>query len=121
MLNDELLSIARETVRCLAAGAQIHIGLDYFDASINRIAAWVVGARNMQKALLCGLLEPFERIRACETDWDFSGRLALGEEARTLPWGAVWNYYCLTRGVPPDAGFMNDIRSYEQEVTLLRG
>ena len=80
-----------------------------------------VGARNMQKALLCGLLEPFERIRACETDWDFSGRLALGEEARTLPWGAVWNYYCLTRGVPPDAGFMNDIRSYEQEVTLLRG
>ena len=121
VLNDELLSIARETVRCLAAGAQIHIGLDYFDASINRIAAWVVGARNMQKALLCGLLEPFERIRACETDWDFSGRLALGEEARTLPWGAVWNYYCLTRGVPPDAGFMNDIRSYEQEVTLLRG
>ena len=75
----------------------------------------------MQKALLCGLLEPFERIRACETDWDFSGRLVLGEEARTLPWGAVWNYYCLTRGVPPDAGFMNDIRSYEQEVTLLRG
>ncbi len=121
VLNDELLSIARESVRCFAAGAQIHIGLDYFDASINRVAAWVVGARNMQKALLCGLLEPFERIREREAAWDFSGRLALQEEVKALPWGAVWNRYCQTRGVLPDAAFMDEIRAYERSVLLPRG
>jgi len=120
VLNDELLSIARESVRCFAAGAQIHIGLDYFDASINRVAAWVIGARNMQKALLCGQLEPFERIREREGAWDFSGRLALQEEVKTLPWGAVWNRYCQTRGVLPDAAFMDEIRAYERNVLLTR-
>ena len=120
VLNDELLSIARESVRCFAAGAQIHIGLDYFDASINRVAAWVIGARNMQKALLCGLLEPFERIREREAAWDFSGRLALQEEAKALPWGAVWNRYCQTRGVAPDAAFLDEIRAYERSVLLAR-
>ncbi len=121
VLNDELLSIARESVRCLAVGTQIHIGLDYFDASINRIAAWVIGARNMQKALLCALLEPFDRIREREANWDFSGRLALQEESKTLPWGAVWNYYCQTREVLPDFAFMDQIRAYERNVLLPRG
>ena len=120
VLNDELLLIARETVRCRAAGAEIHIGLDYFDASINRIAAWVIGARNMQKALLCGLLEPFDRLAESEEEWDFTARLALQEESRSLPWGAVWEEFCRRHDVPADRGFLPEIRSYERAVSLLR-
>ena len=120
VLNDELLLIARETVRCRAAGAEIHIGLDYFDASINRIAAWVIGARNMQKALLCGLLEPFDRLAESEEEWDFTARLALQEESRALPWGAVWEEFCRRHDVPADRGFLPEIRSYERAVSLLR-
>ena len=120
VMNDELLSIARETVRCRDAGAEIHIGLDYFDASINRIAAWVIGARNMQKALLRGLLEPFSRLQKCEETWDFTARLALQEESRALPWGAVWEEFCRRHDVPADRDFMAEIRNYEREITLLR-
>ncbi len=119
VLNDELLGIARETVACNTAD-QIHIALDYFDASINRVAAWVIGTRNLQKALLIGLLEPTRSIQAREAEWDFSGRLAEQEAAKALPWGAVWEYYCMSRGVPGDAGFMAEIRAYEKSVLAQR-
>ena len=99
VLNDELLSIAHE-VTAYDYLDNIYIGLDYFDASINRIAAWVIGARNMLKALLIGLLEPQNKIRQFENEWNLSDRLAMQEESKSLPWGAVWAYYCEESGVP---------------------
>ncbi|MDD5728618.1 MAG: L-rhamnose isomerase, partial [Victivallales bacterium] len=101
VLNDELLNIGREAIFCADRGS-IYICLDYFDASINRIAAWVIGARNMLKSLLIGLLEPSFRLCTLENSWDFSGRLAWQEEAKSLPWGAVWQYFCETRMIPTD-------------------
>lgn len=118
VLNDELLSIAREAV---AYGYQdkVHFALDYFDASINRVAAWVIGARDFQKALLVALLEP-PAAREAEACWDFTARLAAQEEARSLPWGAVWEYFCLTNDVPAGLGFLDEIRAYEKQVLEVR-
>src|SRR5206468_12048477 len=97
-LTDDLQAIAREIV-ANGYSKRVHIGLDYFDASINRIAAWVIGARNMLRALLIGLLEP-PAIRAAELAGDHTTRLALQEEAKSLPLGAVWDFYCERKGVP---------------------
>ena len=119
LLNDELRSIGRETVRS-AGEKQIYIALDYFDASINRIAAWVIGTRNMQKSLLIALLEPFARIAERENAWDFAGRMAEMEAADARPWGAVWQYFCESSGIPQDAEIMNEIRRYEKEVLSKR-
>ena len=117
-MNDDLQAIAREIV---ANGytKRVHIGLDYFDASINRIAAWVIGARNMLRALLLGLLEP-PGIRAAEIEGDHTTRLALQEEARTLPVGAVWDYYCESQGVPVGDAWLAEIRRYERDVLCNR-
>jgi len=119
VLNDELLGIGAETVRC-SGGSGIFICLDYFDASINRVAAWVIGARNMLKSLLIGLLDPANAVRKAENEFDFTTRLALMEEAKELPWSAVWNYYCLKRDVPAGADFLAGIRAYEKQVLLKR-
>ena len=117
--NDELLTIGREIAFCGGAGS-IHIGLDFFDASINRIAAWVIGARSMQKALLRGFLEPSREIGAAEATFDFTARLALQEEAKALPWSAVYDYYCATHDVPLGTGYIAPIRDYEKRVLLAR-
>jgi L-rhamnose isomerase len=119
ILNEDLLSIAREIV---ANGYldRVHIGLDYFDASINRVAAWTIGARNMLRALLIALLEPSDRLRAFEADGDFTARLALQEELKTLPFGAVWDYYCETKNVPVGENWLADCRSYEKNVLSKR-
>ena len=119
LLNDELLSIAREAA-VYGYLDKIFFCLDYFDASINRVAAMVTGARNMQKALLIALLEPTDLIRKEENSWDFSARMARQEEIKTLPWGSVWNYYCETSGMPDDFNVMQDISAYEKEVLLKR-
>ncbi len=119
LLNDDLRDLAREIVHYDYAG-KVHIGLDYFDASINRIAAWVIGARNMQKALLSALLEPRQAIAGYETQWDFTRRLALQEEAKTLPFGAVWNHYCQISEVPESDSYMTQIRQYENQVNPTR-
>jgi L-rhamnose isomerase len=112
--TDDLQAIAREIV---ANGYldRVHIGLDYFDASINRLAAWVIGMRNMLRALLVGLLEP-PGIRASEETGDYTARLALQEEAKTLPFGAVWDYYCKTQLVPVGEAWLAEIKKYEKEV-----
>lgn len=110
--TDDLLLIAQEIVRSDALD-RIHIGLDYFDASINRIAAWTIGARNTLRALLAAMLEPRERLIELETNGDFSQRLALLEELKGMPFGAVWDYYCLKHGVPAGLEFMDVIRDYE--------
>src|SRR5207249_3235781 len=99
ILSDELRAIAEEIVR---GGylSRVHIGLDFFDASINRVAAWVIGTRAMLKALLIALLEPVDMLQQYETAGDFTRRLMLLEEAKTLPWAAVWDHYCQRRDVP---------------------
>lgn len=119
ILNDDLLAIAREIV---ANGFlnRVHIGLDYFDASINRVAAWTIGARNMVRALLIALLEPTEKLRSAENENDFTTRLALQEEIKTLPFGAVWDFYCESKGVPVGENWLAEVKCYEREVLFRR-
>ena len=118
-LTDELQAIAQELVR----GAfldRVHLGLDYFDASINRVAAWVIGTRSLLKALLLALLEPAERLHAAEAADDYTARLALMEEAKTLPFGAVWDEYCARSGVPVGEAWLAEVQRYEREVLAKR-
>lgn len=119
-LTDELQAIMQEIVRGNYLD-RVHIGLDFFDASINRIAAWTIGTRNALRTLLMALLEPIEQLRAVERDGDFTARLALLEGLKGLPFGAVWDYYCLQQGVPVDIAYLNDIRTYEKQVLAQRG
>ena len=118
-LTDDLQAIMQEIVRCDAL-ARVHIGLDFFDASINRIGAWVIGTRNALRALLMALLEPRELLRQYENDGDYTGRLALLEELKSLPFGAIWDQYCLLQEVPVGMAFMDDIRDYERRVLANR-
>jgi L-rhamnose isomerase len=118
-LTDDLQAVAQELVR---GGylSRTHIGLDYFDASINRVAAWTIGARNMIKALLAALLEPIGRLREAEAAGDYTSRLALLEEAKTLPFGAVWDHYCDVAGAPVGEAWLVDARRYEATVRSSR-
>ncbi|CAI1677320.1 L-rhamnose isomerase [Serratia ficaria] len=113
LLDDETQAIAQEIVRHQLFD-KVHIGLDFFDASINRIAAWVIGTRNVRKALLRALLEPVELLRQREAAGDYTARLALLEEQKSLPWQAIWEGYCLRHDVPVGAGWLEDVRRYEQ-------
>jgi L-rhamnose isomerase len=115
ILDDELQAIASEIVRS-GKTDRIHIGLDYFDASINRVAAWVIGTRNMIKALLIALLEPTGKLRELELQMDFTQRLAFLEELKSLPWAAVWDYYCIQKNVPAGIDWLAEVRLYEKEV-----
>jgi L-rhamnose isomerase len=119
LLDDELQAIAKELVRSGQLD-RIHIGLDYFDASINRVAAWVIGTRNMIKALLIALLEPTGALRAMENRMDFTERLATFEELKSLPWSAVWDYYCAQKGVPVGKAWFDEVRQYENDVLSQR-
>ena len=114
-LNDDLQAIAQELVRGDYLG-RVHIGLDYFDASINRIAAWVIGTRAMQRALLMALLEPYDQLAALERDGDYTSRLALLEALKGMPSGAVWDTFCLRHDLPLDGAFMAGIKAYEAQV-----
>ena len=114
-LGDDLLAIAREII-ATGAPERVHVGLDYFDASIHRVAAWVIGVRNLQKALLTALLEP-PAIRGAEAAGDLTARLALQEEAKVLPAGAVWDRFCQARGVPVGHTWLDAVRVYERDVT----
>ena len=120
ILNDELRAIAEEIVRN-GYTKRVHIVLDLFDASINRIAAWVIGTRAMIKALLLALLEPTDKLRELERSGNFTARLALLEELKTLPFGAVWDYYCVSKNVPPAGAWMQSVQLYEKEVLSARG
>jgi L-rhamnose isomerase len=120
IFNDDLQAIAQEIVRGGFLD-RVHIGLDYFDASINRIAAWVIGARNTLRALLMTLLEPIEHMQQIEKDGDYTQRLALLEELKGLPFGAGWDYYCWQQGVPVGLGFMDTIGDYEKQELSKRG
>lgn len=113
--GDMLTSIMTEAKRADMLG-RLHIGLDYFDASINRIFAWAIGLRNADRALLTALLEPTELIKKAERDGDFGLRLALSEEAKALPSSAVWDYLCLSRGIPVGEDWINEVKAYEKNV-----
>jgi len=117
--TDDLRAIAEEIVRGGFLG-RVHIGLDFFDASINRIAAWTIGTRAMIRQLLIALLEPTARLREMEAKGDFTSRLALVEEVKTLPFGAVWDYYCLTNDAPVGTDWLVETRRYEDEVLSRR-
>ena len=118
-LNDELKAIAQEIV-WNGLASRTRIGLDYFDASINRIAAWTIGARNMRKALLAAMLTPYKLIRDAENEGDYSKRLALQEEFRDLPFGAVWNHACEQSGKNTGSQWMEACKVYEKDVLSKR-
>jgi L-rhamnose isomerase len=117
-LRDELEAIAGEIVRG-GYSQRVHMGLDYFDASINRVAAWVIGMRNTQKALLRALLEP-PTVREAEAAGDFTTRLALQEETKSLPFAAVWDIFCARHGVPRGPAWLDEVYRYEREVLSKR-
>lgn len=119
-LTDELRAIGQEIIRN-ERWKRIHIGLDFFDASINRIAAWVIGTRCMIKSLLLALLEPREKMREFEYSGDFTSRLAMQEELKSMPFGAVWEHYCLTSDVPAGPAWLEKVTEYEANVLAKRG
>jgi L-rhamnose isomerase len=119
ILNEELVAIAQEIVRADAVD-KVHVGLDYFDASINRIGAYVVGVRATQKALLQAFLEPIAKLRQYEANGQNFERMALLEEAKSMPWGAIYNYYCAKKGVIVGEAYIADIQQYEKDVTSKR-
>jgi L-rhamnose isomerase len=119
LLTDEIEGIAQEIVRGGYLD-RVHIGLDFFDASINRVAAWVIGTRSMLKALLIALLEPTQKLRDLEAAGDFTSRLALQEEIKTLPLGAVWDSYCEKSGAPVGAAWLEKVKAYEKSVLAKR-
>jgi len=119
ILNDETLELAKEIVRANAL-SKVHVGLDFFDASINRIGAYVIGIRATQKAFLQGLLEPIAKLREYEANEQYFERLALLEEAKGLPWNAVWDYFCLKNNIAIGEDYIPEIQQYEKDVTSKR-
>ena len=119
ILNDDLLAIAQELVRGDYLG-RTHIGLDYFDASINRVAAWTIGARNMLRALGLAMLEPVDKLKQLELAGDYTSRLALMEEAKSMPFAAVWDYHCLKQGAPVGEQWLAEVKKYEKDVLSKR-
>jgi L-rhamnose isomerase len=117
--NDDLRSIAEELVRNNLL-ERVHIGLDFFDATVNRIAAWTIGTRAMIKSLLAALLEPIMQLRRFELDGDYTRRLAMLEELKTLPFGAIWDMYCEMNDVPVGTAWIDHVRKYEQSVLCKR-
>jgi L-rhamnose isomerase len=119
LLDDETQAIAHELVR-RGVLDRVAVAVDFFDASINRVAAWVIGTRNVRRALLRALLEPAEGLADAERRFDATARLALLEEQKSLPWSAVWAHYCESRGAPPDVGWLDAVRAHERRVAAER-
>ena len=119
ILDDELQAIANQIIR-YGFEKRVHIGIDFFDASINRIAAWVIGVRNTRKALMTALLEPTEELKKLELDRDFTSRLALLEEYKTYPSGAVWDYYCIKNNIPAGEEWLEIVKDYEKNELIKR-
>jgi L-rhamnose isomerase len=119
ILNDDIADLAREVIRCKALN-KVHIGLDYFDGTINRIGAYVIGARATQKAFLMALLEPNQTLQTYEANGQGFERLALQEELKSMPWNAVWDMFCLKNNVPVGEDYIKDVQLYEKEVTSKR-
>jgi L-rhamnose isomerase len=119
LFDDETKEIAKEIIRCDAID-RVFIGLDFFDASINRVAAWVIGMRNMQKALLYGLLTPYKELAAMQDEGRFTEVLMQQEELKTYPFSDIWDYYCEQQGVPVGEDWFKEVSQYEKDVMLKR-
>lgn len=119
VMNDDTLELCKEIIRCGAAD-KVHIGLDFFDASINRIGAYVIGARATQKCMLQALLEPLDMLRRYESEGRFFERLALIEESKSMPWNAVWDMFCLRNNVPAGQDFIPEVEKYEEQILSRR-
>ena len=119
LFDDATIAIAQEIVRSVGL-KRVHVALDFFDASINRIAAWVIGTRNFRKALLFAMLEPRDALKQAESTFDYTSRLALMEEFKSLPWPAVWEYYCASKNVATGSEWLNSVRTYEADVLSTR-
>ena len=120
LFDDETREICKEIVRCGGLDGRVNIALDYFDASINRIAAWTVGVRNIQKALLYALVTPNEKLKQMQDEGNFTALLVWQEEMKTLPFGEVWDAYCEKAGVPKDGEWLEEVRRYERDVLAKR-
>ena len=120
LFDDETREMAKEIVRCGGLDGRVNIALDYFDASINRVAAWVLGVRNVQKALLYALLTPNEAMKQMQDGGDFTSLLVRQEELKTLPFGEVWDEYCRRCGVPQDGAWLPEVKQYEKAVLMAR-
>ena len=120
LFDDETKEIAREIVRCGGLDGRVNIALDYFDASINRIAAWTVGYRNLQKALLFALLQPAGELKKLQDESRFTELMACQEEMKTMPFGEVWDEYCRLCGKPADGEWMPEVLAYEKKVLEAR-
>ena len=119
LLDDETKEMAKEVIRNDALD-RVVMALDYFDASINRIAAWVTGMRNWQKALLCALLTPWGEMKALQDKEDFTALMVLSEQLKTMPMGDVWEEFCARGGMSAD-GWYDEIKTYEKEILAKRG
>lgn len=119
LFDDEIKRVSEEVVRCQGLD-RVHIALDYFDASINRIAAWVVGMRSTQKAILYALLQPHEQLKQLELSGDFTGRMVLLESLKTLPMGDVWDHFCAQNYVPAEDAWLKEVRDYERTTNAAR-
>ena len=119
ILNDDVKAVAEELVRANLLD-RVNIALDFFDATLNRIGAWVIGTRATLKSFLIALLEPHSKLKQAEEQRDYFARLALQEEMKTMPFGAVWDYYCLKNNVPVGEALISDVHGYEKEVTSRR-
>jgi len=120
LFDDETKEICKEIVRCGGLSGRVNIALDFFDASINRVAAWTLGFRNVQKALLNALLTPHEELKALQDCDDMTGLIVRQDELKTLPFGDVWSEYCCREGVPADGSWLNIVKEYEKEVLVKR-
>ncbi len=119
VFSDEVRAVMEEVVRGDALG-RVHLALDYFDGSMNRVGAWVIGARAVLKALLAALLSPQGKLQEAEAAGDNFARLALMEEAKALPLGAVWDHYCAKAGVAVGVGLLDEVHGYGQAVLMKR-
>ncbi len=119
LLKDETVDLAKEIVRANALN-KVHVGLDFFDASINRVGAYAVGIRATQKSFLQALLEPIEKLRTFEKNGQYFERMALLEEAKSLPWNAVWDYFCLKNNIAIGEDYIGEVQQYEKDVTSKR-
>ncbi len=120
LLDDETKEICKEIVRCGGLDGRVKIALDYFDASINRVAAWTVGVRNVQKALLMALLTPHETLKTLQDEGDFTTLMVMQEELKTLPFGEIWAEYCRACGAPQDGEWLPVVKQYEKDVLMGR-
>ncbi len=121
LFDDETKEICKEIVRCGGLKGSVKIALDYFDASINRICAWTVGVRNLQKALLSALLSNNEKLTQLQNENNWTEVMVLSEELKTLPFGDVWDEYCARQGVPKDGEWLETVKNYENKILKTRG